>query len=242
MASTSTFELNQADVSKLFAQMERSSNKLGKSTKSSLQYGARLLCQSIGARTKPTKQKQRPIVRNKKKKGKSRTDGRMADFGVMGYKKGKETFIPIYRTGEFGKFRFLDKKTMAWFDRSSGSGKWVKISSGPDIANPEIIVPGIKTDKRRKIPHRNLAKKTWGKAKTMITRGGVVSVLGVRNLATVAIETEGRSTSITITNRVRHATDALEGGSGAISASFAAAASKMEHNLTKAIAKKMGAK
>ena len=242
MVSTSTFELKQADVSKLFAQIERSSNDLGKSTKSALQYGARLLCESIGARTKPTKQRQRPIVRNKKKKGKSRTDGRMADFGVMGYKKGEETFIPIFRTGEFGKFRFLDKKTMAWFDRSSGSGKWVKLPSGPDVANPEIIVPGIKTDKRRKIPHRNLAKKSWAKTKTMITRGGAVSALGVRNLGTVSIISDGRDTSITITNRVRYATEALKGGSGAISASFAAAASKMEHNLTKAIAKKMGAK
>ena len=240
MVSTSTFELKQADVSKLFAQIERSSNELGKSTKSSLQYGARLLCQSIGARTRQSKQRQRPIVRNPNPKAK--TDGRMAKFGAKGYKNGKDTFIPIYRTGEFGKFRFLDKKTMSWFDRSGGSGKWVKISSGPDVANPEIIVPGIKTDKRRKIPWRGLAKKSWAKAKTMITRGGTASVLGVNNLATVAIKSDGRDTSITITNRVRYATEALEGGSGAISAAFAAAASKMEHNLTKAIAKKMGAK
>lgn len=125
-------------------------------------------------RDTPISKKLRPVIRNPNQRWK--TDRRVAPWGVMVYSNrtseghsaaeatvGQAFFRPIYRTGEFGKIRFFDKRSMSWFKRDAANpkGKWEKIASGPDVANPEIIVPGIMTDRRRKIGNRGLARRSW---------------------------------------------------------------------------------
>jgi hypothetical protein len=238
MPDSATIQLDRRDVAKLFKQFDRA-QKLGKSATSTLQWGGRLVCASIGARTKQAKQKIRPIVKNPHPQ--AATDNRRANFGVYGYKKGRKKFIPIYRTGEFGKLRFFDKKTVAWYDRSAGSGKWRRIASGADPANPDVVVPGIKTDRRRKVPWRGLAKKSWRAAQSVVTRGGTRGAMGIRGLATVHIKRDNINPAVTITNKLHYAMKALQDGERTISHAMAAAASKMERRITDTLEKRIGA-
>jgi hypothetical protein len=233
-----TFDMNPKDTKALFGQMDNAQKTLGRSAFSSMQWGARLLCESLGAQTKQARSKLRKIVKNPHPQ--AGTDKRRAIYGVTGYKDGRERFIPIYRTGEFGKYRFYDRKTMAWYDRSTG--KWMRIASGPDPANPEAIVPGIKDSPRRKIPYRGLAKKSWRGAKSLVGRGGTKGAMGVRSLATVTLRRSSADPQIKMTNKLRYAMAAFKSGPSTLSFAMSAAASKMRNRINAEAAKRMGAK
>jgi len=233
-----TVEMDRESERALFNQIERAQRELGKSLTPSIQWAARLLCRSLSGHTKRAKQKLRKVVQNPDQRWK--TDKRRAPFGVMGYKDGREKFIPIYRTGEYGKLRFYDKKTLSWYDRTEK--KWKRIKSGPDVANPGMIIPGIMASPKRRVPYRGLAKKVWQRASSFIGRGGTARAMGVSNVATVWIDRDKDNPSVTITNKLRYAIDAFEGGSSAVSEAMAAAGRRMEHLIDKKIEKKMGAK
>ena len=234
-------EFPQADVDDMFRQMERARKELGKSFKDSLQWGGALLVRSLAASTKAVpKSKKRPVIQNPDTRWK--TDRRRAPFGADGFKKGKKHFFPIYRTGEFGKLRFYDKKTMSWYDRSGGSGQWRRIQSGPDVANPKIIVPGIMTDKRRNIPRKGFAKRAWGWLGKQMRRGGTIRVDGVPDLGYVKWTGGTADPTVTIVNRVNYADKALKGGKMAIESAMGRASQAMLGRINRLIEKKRFAK
>ena len=234
-----SIEFPRVKADKLFAQMKRANKSLGKDMKQTVRWGGVLLMQSLSAGTKVSK-KLRKIVRNPDKRYK--TDARRAPFGVFRYDKhGRKAFKAIYRTGEFGKLRFFDKKTAGWFDRSGGPGHWKKLPSGADPANPESVVPGIKTDKRRKIGRRGFAKKTWKWAVRSMS-GGTANIMRVPDIASIRWSGGTVNPTVTIINRINYMNKALKGGLMAVNSAMEKAANKMSNRIDSLVAKKMGAK
>jgi hypothetical protein len=238
MADAFTAQINPAETAALFAELRRAQRALGKSSLQSIQWAARLVCSSLSGQTKKVRAKLRPVVQNPDKRW--QTDKRRAPFGVMGYRKGKQKFIPIYRTGEYGKLRFYDRESVSWYERQPK--KWRRIKSGPDIANPEIIVPGIMDHKKRNIPHRGLAKKAWQKASSRVGRGGTVGAMGVSSIASVFVNRNPADPSITINNKLRYAEDALKGGRASVNTAVENATKRLSTRIDQEIAKALGIK
>jgi hypothetical protein len=242
MSEAFSIEFKGEQVAKLFAQMRRAEKELGKDLKQSVQWGGILLAKSLVAATKVSA-KLRPIIKRPrwdKNYSRAKNDSRFAPFGVKRWDKdGKKYFKPIYRTGEFGKIRFFDKKTASWYDRSGGSGKWRKLQSGYDVANPEILVPGIKSDKRRIIGRRALAKKTWQWAARYMSSSGSTSIMNVPDIASIQWGGERDNPSVTITNRIRYMDKAMKGGMGAVNSAMGKAARSMAWKINQALEKKL---
>ncbi len=228
---------SQQDVNALGKQLERAKKELGKTPRQAVSWAANNLARSLAASTKVSA-KTRPIVKNPHPD--AATDNRRANFGVMKFNRaGEQVFSPIYRTGEFGKFRFFDKKSFSWFERDRGTGnaEWRKIASGADQANPEIVVPGIMADNRRKIGRSGLAKKTWQWAAKRIAWGGTVYMMGVPNVASVTIKKTAISYAVTIQNNLRYAAEAFKGGRQDVNTAAIRAAQGMEKKIDDAIKK-----
>jgi len=224
--------VDAASVASLQKQMERARKELGKSRVDAMGQAGYYIARSLGASTKMAP-KMRPIVKNPDERYK--TDHRRAPFGVFKYDgNGNKRFVPIYRTGEFGQIRFFDKKSMAWFQREKGSkGKWERLPSGPDAANPEVTVPGIKTDKRRVIGRRGLAKQSWKGLQKRTKYGGVVGAMGVNGIASA---TYGPAKiSLRLRNELRYIRKAIKGGESALNNVVARAADAMRGALDKRI-------
>ena len=220
----------QADVDALFAEMNAAVTLLGKSLGDALAWTGAKLATSLKASTKVSA-KIRPIVRNPNER--YLTDRRVAPFGVMKYKKGELVFAPIFRTGEFGGTRFYDKKTASWFERHGpNKNTWRKVASGADPGNPELIVPGIMSDKRRVIGRSGLAKKNWATIARFVKRNGDVSTMGVAGTANMTWS--GDRSVLTITNQLRYAADALK-------ADYGTAAERAGNSLRKLINDKVEA-
>lgn len=131
----------------------------GRTGEQACRHALILMARSASAIT-PQSKKLRKVVKNPDQRWK--TDRRRAPFGVMVYRKGKEVFNPIFRTGEYGNIRFFDRKSASWFEHfGADRNTWRKVASGEDPGNPDVVVPGINTDKRRKIGRRGLAKASW---------------------------------------------------------------------------------
>jgi len=226
----------QKDVDDLFAQIRRAEKEIGKSASQSVAWAGALVCKSIAAQTKQSP-KLRRIVRNPDKRYK--TDRRRAPFGVYVYRKGKKEFKPIFRTGEYGKIRFYDKKSASWFERfGENRNQWRKIASGPDIANPEIIVPGIKTDRRRVIGHRGLAKKTWKVLGRFVNRPGSVTAM---NVTSGTIQWRYDRTYLKISNILDYARDALKGDvNQAVSRAAGSLRNRIDKQIEQNLAKSLG--
>jgi hypothetical protein len=196
--------------------MERSRKELGKSRVDAMGQAAWYISRSLAASTMNAP-KLRRIVRNPDKRWK--TDHRRAPYGVMA-PKGKErtlTFKPIYRTGEFGKIRFFDKKTMSWFRHSdTKKGQWEHIPSGQvEGLSPDAAVPGIMTDKRRVIGRRGLAKQSWYGLQKRAKHGGVVNVAGSGNVASATWSP--LKTTLRLRNELRYIRKAIKGGESTLS-------------------------
>jgi len=219
------------DMDALFDQMQRAEKEIGKSAYQSIAWAGALVCKSVAAQTKVAP-KLRRIVRNPDKRYK--TDRRRAPFGVYKYKEGKKEFRPIFRTGEYGKFRFYDKTSASWFERfGENRNQWRKIASGPDIANPEIVVPGIKTDKRRVIGRRGLAKKSWQVLGKFVKRPGGTTAM---NVASGRIQWGNDRNYLKISNLLNYAGYALKGD---INQAVSRAASSMRNRIDKQIEKNL---
>jgi len=229
-----SIELKKVDVSRLFAQMQRAQKELGKDLKQSVKWGGILLMQSLAKRTRISK-KQRRIVRNPDKR--YRTDARRAPFGVMRWDKhGKKVFRPIFRTGEFGRVRFLDKKTfeVKYINTLTGAvHRADRFDQTPDLS--------IKTDKRRNIGRRGFAKKTWQWAGKNMS-GGAANIMRVMGIADIRWSGGTSNPTVTIINRINYMDKALKGGLMAVNRSIENAARKMANRIDDRVAKKMGAK
>ena len=236
-----SIEFPRMQVDRLFAQMQRAQKELGKPLKESVKWGGILLIESLAKRTRVSK-KLRRIVKNPKAR-KHKGDRRFAPFGVNRYdKNGKKVFQPIFRTGEYGKLRFFDTKTVSWYDRSGGSGQWRKLPSGPDVANPEIVAPGIKTDKRRKIGRSGFAKKTWQWAKQNMRTGGMANIMRVPNIASIRWSGGVDNPTVKIVNSISYMRRAMRPMQTMFNAAVEAAAREMANRIDDRIAKKLGAK
>jgi len=229
-----SIEFPKRDVRALFAQMQRAQKELGKDLKQSVKWGGILLMQSLAAQTKVSK-KLRPIVKNPDKRYK--TDARRAPFGVMRWDKhGKKVFRPVYRTGEFGRVRFLDKKTfeVKYINTLTGTvHRASRYDQTPDLS--------IKTDKRRKIGRRGFAKKTW-KWATKSMAGGTANIMRVMGIADIRWSGGTDNPTVTIINRINYMDKALKGGLMAVNTAMGNAARKMANRIDDRVAKKMGAK
>jgi hypothetical protein len=239
MPLQATYELDRATADDFFRAVDRAQKQLGKSALQSLQWGARLLCQSLGAQTKIEKMKLRPVVQNPDSRWK--TDRRVAPFGVMGYRRGKPVFIPIYRGGEFGKLRFYDRDSVSWYERADGrsEGKWKRIARGASV-EPALVVPTIMDHPRRIVPRRGLAKKTWQAASTLVGRGGNASAMGISRVASVSIRRGAVNPSVTIRNNLGYAETALKGGAASLNSAMAAATSKLFKRIEQEADKRLG--
>jgi hypothetical protein len=225
-------KVDAGSLSALGKQMERSRKELGKSRVDAMGQAAWYISRSLAASTM-TSPKLRRIVRNPDKRWK--TDHRRAPYGVMA-PKGKErtlTFKPIYRTGEFGKIRYFDKKTMSWFRHSTAKkGQWEHIPSGQvEGLSADAVVPGIMSDRRRKIGRRGLGKKSWMGLQKRARHGGVVSVAGSGNVGSATWSP--LKTTLTLRNELRYMRKALIGGDAAINKAIARAAGAMRGAIDK---------
>jgi hypothetical protein len=168
-----------------------------------------------------------------------KTDHRRAPYGVMRYNRdGEQYFKPIYRTGEFGKVRFFDKKSMSWFRHSTAKqGQWEHIPSGQvEGMGPDVAVPGIMTDKRRKIGRRGLAKRSWQLTSRKTTSGGNVHLMDVPAAATIRWSHMKTNPTLTIQNHLRYAGLAFKTkGAHAITSAGERAAGAMRNRIETAL-------
>lgn len=87
-------------------------------------------------------------------------DMRRARFGVMRYQRdGSKKFIPIYRTGEFGKVKFVGFDKVAFED----GGKWRTVTRDEwEAVNGDAKkFPSVVNSKKRIIGRKGLAQKSW---------------------------------------------------------------------------------
>lgn len=233
MSNDVQIKFPHADAKRMFSQIERAQKELGKGLKESVQWGGILLMQSLAASMKIS-QKLRPIVKNPDKRYK--TDARRAPFGVFRWdKNGKKHFKPIFRTGEFGRVRFLDKHTAEVKYLNTLTGKVhraYRFDQSPDMS--------IKSDKRRVIGRRGFAKKTWEWAKTNMKRGGSATLMRVPNIASIKWTGGTINPTVTIRNRIRYMDKAMKGGDQYINTAMARASRSMEKRIDDQIKKKMG--
>ena len=237
MPIKATAELDRAAVNDFFTALERNSKETGRSMRSSLAWGGRKFAQSLGADT-PRGKKKRRVIRNPNPKAK--TDRRMADYGVMAhYQTRPPKFVPIYRTGEFGKIRFENKKTATWFtvDRTTG-----RVERLLPTGTGEFDIPGIMQSKKRDIRRRGFAKKSWQFLQQRMGRGGSIFIEGVANVGRVTWLTTPNNIRITIVNKVKYMTKILKGGEMAVNDALTRATDGMVHQLDNKIRKKMDAK
>jgi len=218
----------------LGVQMERARRELGKSRVNAMGQAAWYVARSLGKLTRQSPELRR-VVRNPNHKW--RTDHRVAPWGVMAPKgpERKLAFKPIYRTGEFGKIRFFDKKSMSWFRHSTAKkGQWEHIPSGEvEGMGPDVAIPGIMSDRRRKIGRRGLGKKSWMGLQKRARHGGVVSVAGSGNVGSATWSP--LKTTLTLRNELRYMRKALIGGDAAINKAIARAAGAMRGAIDKRV-------
>ena len=170
------------DVVEMMRSMNDARQKLGVSVGRSVQMAGFHLAQSMGASTRVSK-KTRKVIKNPHKDAK--TDGRRAKFGVMKYQRGtsEKKFVPIYRTGEYGTIRFVDKGKFKLSGRKFRGENGRIYDSRPDPATG-IPGPSVNRSPKRKIGMRGFAKSSW-KAAAIKAKigGGAVKISGVSSYA-----------------------------------------------------------
>ena len=179
---------------------------LHKTAPQTVRATAGFIGRSLAASTKRSA-KLRPVVENPNPR--AATDGRMAKYGVFAYDGNRnKRFVPIYRTGEFGKIRFLNKKTAEWItiDRSTGKRVKQQMSTGTG----EWDLPGIAQSPKRRIGRSGLAAASWrylgsgrmGKVDFLVARG-------VRALNSREDHLRDVNPSIVLHNKIGYALDAF---------------------------------
>lgn len=143
------------------------------------------MAKSAGALTKVA-QKLRPIVTNPAFKGvggkQRKEDMRRARYGVYKYNPltGQKYFVPIYRTGEYGKIRFISRTTAEWLTRDRITGEVHRERT--ETGTGEFQMAGVAQSKKRIIGRRGLAKRSWLWAFRSATKSKKEPIPGVVDL------------------------------------------------------------
>jgi hypothetical protein len=230
-----TILFNPADVARFNREMNRQIVLLKKTPEKVVRYGAILVGRALGASTKVSP-KLRPIVKNPHPDAK--TDKRRAKYGVYKYKvDGSRKFVPIYRTGEYGMTRFIDKRTSQVMVRTE-DGRVAKHLFGQDDFEALGIggeYQGIMNHPKRKIGRAGLAKSSWG---WMMRKLGAGATTPQAELAgATSVETWGSQGSYTIrlTDKLRYIRSALAQGRGDVGTAMDRAASLMMKSTERAL-------
>lgn len=216
----------------------------GRSCRDAVAYASGRFLQSCSAAAKPGV-KLRKVISNplfkasdsssdsRKAARAAKGDMRRARFGVMKYQQGKPAkFVPIYRTGEFGRVRFLDKKTgqMRWRSTKGKLAKEVNFDQGLE-GNPNI-----KNDKRRVIKRSGLARKIFRVMRGRVL-AGEVNLIGQYYAVKTTAMLKGRKQEVTMVlhNALSYLTNAYP---NITQTAMAAAARGLQFELSEKIAKR----
>ena len=101
----------------------------------------------------------------------------------------------------------------------------------------EITDPRLLTHKKREIPHKGLAKRSWRFLARVMPRGGRIYVDGVPNLGGTAWTGGESDPTLKITNRVNYMDKALKGGKMAIENAMGKAARSLSKRIENAVNK-----
>ena len=220
----------KADMAALVKQMERAEKVLGKSVLESVRWAGNYVAISLGAMTRVGKKKRKVEQRADNK---WKTDKRVGRWGTYAYKKGVKYWVPIYRTGEYGRIYFTSKKTarmMTW-DRRTDEVRPLEFTTG---AKPEDDIPGIMQSKKLIIGRYGLAKRSWKLLKVKMRVGGTISEQGTGVVGAVIWRgIGGTNPTLIINNDLRGAMPALRGGTAALSGAIGKAARNMEREITR---------
>jgi len=241
------------DVRSLFRQIERAQKELGKGVKDSVLWSGKFVADSLAAATKQAP-KLRPVVRNKDKR--AGRDTRVARYGVHKYRpNGERYFLPLGQTSrgrtkgggmDIGPtiIRYVDKRTSAVIDWDKSTGKrkrvWENVSTAPDVANPELSMPGIMSDPRRQIKRSGLAKQSWKRLSRIINRGGVVHLFRVLASSTEHLRAGGEFLGVRIVNNLKYMDKALGRGRQTVDGVFARAGDAMANRIDDRVKKMAG--
>ena len=178
---TSGTVIDGASVINFGALLNELQIETGRSAEDALQYASGKFLASCSAAAKPGI-KLRKVIANplfkaadssrdaRKAARAAKSDMRRARFGVMKYsQKEGPKFQPIYRTGEFGRTRFLDKKSgqIRWRSKKGTLNKEFNFDQGIE-GNPSI-----KNDKRRVIKRAGLARKIFRIMRAQVLAGAL---------------------------------------------------------------------
>jgi len=231
-------KIDSESARRLDAHMKTMRDQLGMTTEKALARMATYVAGAAAASCRVSPKKRR-VVSNPDARAK--TDGRLAKYGVMRFDQhGNEEFVPIYRTGEFGKIRFLNKKTGEYITIDPITGQRVKmmVSLGN---NPEMETPGIMQSPKRKIGRSGLARDSWRWMSRRTLKGGRGQVRDVPAAAEVHWSVSRNVIAITLRNNLRYMDKALRNGRQTIDTIGQRAADKLR-NAIEANVKKLAAK
>ena len=213
MPINADIEFPQADVDAMFAQMRRAQKELGKSSKESLKWAGSLLITSLAASTKSTpKSKKRELIDNPHPM--AQTDHRRAKIGVMKWLKNKQVFVPIYRVGEYGGGRI-------W-----GEDRIMSKSDSRAIMH-----------KKREIPRKGFAKRSWYMLRKVFGRGGEIYIDGVPRIGSIRWTGGETDPTVKILNKVKYMDKALKGGKSAIDTAMGRASQNLLGRINRLVEK-----
>lgn len=240
MSDDLTIRFSQQDIALYNAQTQRMVTELHKTPEYAVKYASVALTRSLGASTKVAP-KLRPIVKNplfkiakgasKEERAKamqSRGDARRAAVGVEKYdRSGNAYFVPIYRTGQFGKTRFEKDGSITIFS----DDKTRRNYSADEFQAMQLEMPSVKNSKKRKIGRRGLAKASWGWINGKL--GKFTKTLQAEIPGTVAVKTVPMFNDymVVIDNKLRYIVSALRGGRKDVNTAMLRAAEGMRGNV-----------
>lgn len=233
-----TASIPQEDMKELIKQISRAEKVLGKDLKSSVQWAGNFIATSLGAVTKKSKTKRKVEER---KDGRWKTDKRVGRWGTWKYRNGEKVWVPISRTGEYGRVKFVSKKSarmMVW-DKESGKVYPVEWTTGN---KPEDDMPGIMQSPKLIIARSGLAKRSWKFLKARMRVGGSITDSKTRTGKIGAVvwrDIGGANPTLIINNDLRYAMSALRGGQSDLQGVMGKAARNMGREINRLIAKKV---
>lgn len=235
-----TLNVSKADTARFAKLISRAQNELGKSSFDAVNWAGYFITRSMAAATKVAP-KLRKIVKNpnqrafNQKGGKAR-DNRTAMYGVNKYdRSGVEYFVPIYRTGEFGKIRFTSKKTAQWLVWDKITGKVSKQQW--ETGTGEFQIAGIAQSKKRNITRRGLAKQAWKWAQSNTRKGGSATISGAKNAMQIRWSGNRISPTLTLENNLKYAIDAFKTGDAGVENIMRKAGDSLENRIDAALGK-----
>lgn len=172
-----------------------------------VRIGGIMFLKSMRAATKKSALLRR-VVRNPDASAKN--DGRKGKFGVFKWDyKDNKYFDPIYRTGEYGKIRFKNKKTAEWLVRDRITGKVTRQQW--ETGTGEFQLAGIMQSKKRIIGRSGLARASWGWAMHELFQQGSPGVAFARpsGAITTQIVDNAFDYAVIINNKLNYIMSAL---------------------------------